>query len=326
VRQWARRGSRPRQPADQRYESAYPDAFRVMTEGQLRIGTFRPYATKVTVREAAALYGEHLNGREQRGERMSRGHREIVVGLITNHVLHPERGVGNTKLAQLTKGRVTEFRDRLRDDGVSVQITRKAIGTLSRVLDHAISKDMLAANAARDVEVIGTRNDRVTKVIPPSKEHFRALLSAADPDLKLKMLFAGTVGPRASEQWAIRWRHIDFSAEAVTIETRVDKFGQEDTTKSEAGVRTIPLGSGVVRALKEWRLRSAFSRDDELVFPKADGCFVEHTGFYKYAFKPVCRRVGVAGLGWHALRHFAISMSGCRQRQCRRSPATRRSR
>jgi hypothetical protein len=69
----------------------------------------------------------------------------------------------------------------------------------------------------------------------------------------------------------------------VTIETRVDKFGQEDTTKSEAGVRTIPLGSGVVRALKEWRLRSAFSRDDELVFPKADGCFVEHTGFYKYA-------------------------------------------
>src|SRR4051794_23382243 len=80
------------------------DAFRVEVEGQVRSGTFRADARTVTVSDAAMLYGEHLKGREQRGEQMTRAHREVVDGLITNHVLHPKRGVASVKLAQLTKG------------------------------------------------------------------------------------------------------------------------------------------------------------------------------------------------------------------------------
>ena len=36
---------------------------------------------------------------------------------------------------------------------------------------------------------------------------------------------------------ALRWRHLDLAGAEATIETRVDAYGEEDTTKTEAVVR-----------------------------------------------------------------------------------------
>ena len=81
----------------------------------------------------------------------------------------------------------------------------------------------------------GTKARKKTK--PPSKEAVAALLAEADDDLRLVIMFAAATAARAGEQWALRWRHLDLAGAEVTIETRVDVYGEEDTTKTEAVVR-----------------------------------------------------------------------------------------
>lgn len=124
----------------------------------------------------------------------------------------------------------------------------------------------MAINAAHGVRVIGRREEGSKKIKPPSKEAVAALLAEADDDLRLIVMFAAATGLRASELWALRWRHLDLTRREVTIETRVDCYRQEDTTKTAAGVRQIPLGADLVIALKAWRLRSRYSQDADLVF------------------------------------------------------------
>jgi integrase len=238
---------------------------------------------------------------------MTRHHLETVEGLIRKHVLDPDRGVGGMKLAHLTASKVEEFRDRLRRGGVSVPMTRKALQALARVLGHAVRRDLIAFNAARGIKVIARRDQGSKKIMPPSKPALGALLDHADEDTRMIVLFAAASGLRAGELWALRWRHIDFTAGEVTVETRVDRFKSEDTTKTEAGVRAVPIGLAVTVALKAWRLRSRFSKPEDLVFPNSRGGYVNHDNFAHRVYRPLCRKAGVAGINWHSLRHFAVS-------------------
>jgi integrase len=72
-------------------------------------------------------------------------------------------------------------------------------------------------------------------------------------------------------------------------------------------MRTVPLAAEIVTMLKEWRLASRFSRDEDLIFPNRKGGYEGHDNLMKRGFVPACRRAGVKRVTWHALRHFAIS-------------------
>ena len=48
------------------------------------------------------------------------------------------------------------------------------------------------------------------------------------------------------------------------METRVDAHNDEDSPKSKAGFRTVPLGEAVLRLLREWKLRSKWSNAEDL--------------------------------------------------------------
>ena len=93
----------------------------------------------------------------------------------------------------------------------------------------------------------------------------------------------------------------------LTVETRVDAYGVEDMTKTVAGMRTIPLGITVMAELKAWRLRSSFSKPDDLIFPSRRGHYENHVNMVKRRLKPLFAKAAVEPFNWHALRHFAIS-------------------
>lgn len=310
-------GNRQRRQFSSKREAT---AERVKIESQLRAGTFRPDASKVTVREACDAFLDHCRGRRDRGERMTRRNYAVLDGHCRNHILHPERGVGSAKLGQFTARAVGEFRDRLRDAGISVPTTRKIIGTLHNVLQHAIGQDLIAVNAAHGIKVIGRRDEGSKKIVPPTKEALRALIEVADPDFRVQLIVAAATGLRAGEHHALRWRHVDLEAGEITVDTRVDAYGEEDTTKTAAGVRTVPLGHDVAKALKAWKLRSKFSKSDHLVFPNRRGGFQCHDNVVKRRFKPLFNKLATLHdqdpaqhppaperFNWHALRHFAVS-------------------
>jgi hypothetical protein len=57
--------------------------------------------------------------------------------------------------------------------GLSIATTRKILAMLQVMLAYAISLDLIAFNAARDVEVIGRRDEGMQRIEPPSKEVMR---------------------------------------------------------------------------------------------------------------------------------------------------------
>ncbi|TIV49109.1 MAG: site-specific integrase, partial [Mesorhizobium sp.] len=125
-------------------------------------------------------------------------------------------------------------------------------------------------------------------------------------DIELRVKFAASTGLRASEQWALRWRDLDIKKRTVTVETRVDAFGDFDTTKSDAGKRTVPLSKALTDELADRRKKTK-AGDDDFVFPDSAGGFTRHTLFVKRRWYPLVAKAEVKDIGWHALRHFAVS-------------------
>jgi integrase len=232
----------------------------------------------------------------------------VYWGHINNHILHPENGIGSWKLAQLTARAISEFRDRIRTAGVTVPTARKVLSTLHGVLEYAVSQDCVATNPARGIRVIGPRGEGSERIVPPSKEDVRAIIDAAGEDLRLMLIFAASTGVRAGEQWATRWRDVDLHKCELRIRRRVDAYGEEGTPKSAAGVRTVPLSAQLVSKLKAWKVRSKFSKYEDLIFANRRGGHLGHDNLIKRQFLPLFNVThGVKRFNWHGFRHFAIS-------------------
>ena len=133
------------------------DDFRIEMEGKLRSSNYRTFAASITVKQAADLFLQYCEGRMKRRERMTRHNYKGYEGHVRNYICpdparhsqskRPVRlipfdaGLGENKLAQLTAGAVGNFRDDLRNAGVSVLTTRKVLGTLKLILQYAISRE-----------------------------------------------------------------------------------------------------------------------------------------------------------------------------------------
>jgi integrase len=190
------------------------------------------------------------------------------------------------------------------------------------MLEYAISQDLIATNPARSVRVIGRRDEGSRKVVAPPKETIRLVLSMADQDFRVTILFAVRTGVRAGELHAVRWRNIDLEKGEVRISSRADCWGNEDGqgAKTAAGNRTIPLSESFVSELKTWRLRTRFPGDDDLVFPNTKGSYWHHCSMMERKWRPLLKKLFDAYAqdptlmseqpvytNWHSLRHFAIS-------------------
>ena len=296
------------------------DTFRIQVESQMQAGTYRPDADRVSVKELCSSFAEYCKGRNQRDERMTRKMLAVYQGHINNYILHPDYGLGSRKLSQLTARSVSDFRDRLRNSGVTVPTTRKILATLHSALEYAISQDWVATNAAHRIRVLGPRNEGSKKIISPSKADMRLVLNAANEDLRLAIVFAAFTGARAGEQWAVRCRDVDLGSRTLTISLRVDAYGEEGPPKSVAGVRTVPISGPLAAKLKAWKLKSTFKKPDDLIFPNKKGSHTSHDNLVKRHFGPLFDKLEAEyrddpvnapppprRFNWHGLRHFAVS-------------------
>ena len=296
-----KKGERHKEQFSKRREA---DAKRVEVESQISKGAFRAEAATKTVKDAIDAYVKHLERRHGKGEAVTTMYLRNTKGQLRTHV-EPE--LGGTKLAELTARATNDLVDTLKDNGVGLPTIRRVVGALSRILQFAIGQDWLATNAAKGVRVIGKRGEGSEKVVPPSKKVLAAILAKADDDMKRRIQFAAATGLRASEQWALRWRHVDLKANAITVEERVDAFGEFDVTKTDVGKRSVPLSKVMAANLREWKAASSHSGDDDFVFPDSKGGFTRHTNFTRRDWKPLIAKAEVEDIGWHSLRHFAVS-------------------
>ena len=134
-----------------------------------------------------------------------------------------------------------------------------------------------------------------------------AILDAADEEFRIMLLFAASTGVRAGDQWALRWKDIDFDAGELRVMRRVDRYRADGPPKTAAGICSIPLSTMLINTLREWKLKTRFKETEDLLFRNEQGRHVPHDNLAKRRFKPTLQKAGAVGTTWHSLCHSAIS-------------------
>ncbi|TMU86567.1 tyrosine-type recombinase/integrase [Brucella haematophila] len=306
-----RLGKRHREQFTKKREAEARLAELIATTGS---ATYKEEAKKTTVADVCDDFYKAMELRHKRGEkvvqsylRTTKQHFDNWINPTDESSISFENGIGEKTLAELTTADVIKFRDDMRNAGAGIVTTRRVLGTLSRTLKHGIETNKVGVNVAKGVRVIGKRDEGSERVTPPSKMALAAILNLAKAPIDLRIRFAAATGLRASEQWALRWTHIDMENGHVSVETRVDAYGEFDTTKSGAGRRTVPIGKAMIDQLKAWKATSKHNGFDDFVFTDSRGGFIRHTNFMKRDWKPLIAKTNAPDIGWHALRHYAIS-------------------
>jgi integrase len=298
-------GSRRRETYATKKEA---DAAHLKARTAVNAGTHTAAAASITVADAATRWIDHCVGR---------GLEPSTVAAYRQHVaLHINPYLGGVRLASLSIPMVPDFQDRLRADGRSAPMVRKARIALGAILKHAQKRGLVGQNIVR---ALGRDDDHVTDraaarpslqagVDIPTPAEIRAI-AATLPGRRYHalLLTAFFAGLRASELRGLRWCDVDLKRGEITVRQRADRFGRLGPPKSKAGTRSIPLLPMVVAVLREHKLATPANALD-LVFPNSKGN-VDHLNTIVEGWQAA----QVAGLGaakysgLHSIRHFYAS-------------------
>lgn len=126
-------------------------------------------------------------------------------------------------------------------------------------------------------------------------------------------IFEVDTGVRDGELFPLTWNDIDFEKGYVQInktlihvKDRENKSSNayvlkvQDSTKTKAGIRKIPLTKRCLHMLKEMKLKNGSK--SELVFPSKNGSFINPRNFLR-CFKTICEKTGLRDFNCHTLRH-----------------------
>jgi integrase len=105
------------------------------------------------------------------------------------------------------------------------------------------------------------------------------------------------------------WDSVDLQGRRVFVEHQAAHQGDEDTTKSENALRTVPLPAYLIPELKRWKLACP-PTERGLVFPggpDANGVRgpIEADVLLRNILRRALRRAGLPPLRFHDMRHLA---------------------
>ncbi|WP_411905991.1 tyrosine-type recombinase/integrase [Rhizobium mayense] len=299
------------------------DQFAATATVEVREGVHVADSASVTVEKAGQFW---IRSGEAAGlERSTINQRKSH---LENHIVPM---IGQVLLSKLTVPAVRDFEDRMRKEGRSAAMVKKVLTSLGSILADAGERGLAMRNPVRDIR--GSRKGRDRRQEKrqkgrlevgadiPTREEIKALVAALDDHWRPLLVTAIFTGMRSSELRGLRWQDVDLKRGQISVNQRADQFKEIGPTKSEAGVRTIPVPPPVVNALKAHRLKQA--NKAELVFANPDGEPRSHTNIVNKGLIPAMIRAGVVietgkdekgapilkakYTGLHALRHFYAS-------------------
>jgi len=279
------------------------------------------------LREARAVRGEILSKRAK-GERVFRPARLTFEEVMrqwedsgTSHLrprtldlyqVHlrrkPVKRWWRRQIASLDVDDAARLVGELRREGLSASTVRGVLVAVSGPLNAAVRRGHIAANPIKALE----RHERPTIERGPkrvlSAEETERILRAATSRWKLLIGFALTTGVRQGEQLGLRWSDLDLTAGVVHVRRQLDRDGSLSPLKTPAANRDIPLPESLVMRLKEHRLASGHSLDEDFVFVTTNGKSLGHRNVSRQYDRLVERtKIAAPKPTWHNLRDTYIA-------------------
>lgn len=194
-------------------------------------------------------------------------------------------------------------------------LVSKVYGFIKRVLSYAFARGYINKDIAPLIVKAKCRKKSKAESNrkPYTDNEIKKILDAAKPNTRLYAFIniALYTGMRPAEIRALRWSDIDWQNEEIHVNGAVkreyaDLSGSSYTehvgsTKSESGIRVIPLADSAAQALRNWRSESQsdpVGGTSEFIFYSADGSAMNEN-----QFNSLWRRF-ISSHGWSGKGYF----------------------
>jgi integrase len=305
------------------------DAWEDATKVAVRDGTHVAASASVTVAEAGRLWIKTAEAAELERATIEQYLQHLRLHIVGDGASKEDqqrhRGlfIGHLKLSEVNPPTIRAYEDRLREAGRSKTLTRYVVRSLGTLFADAQERGLIGRNPVRELRVRRRRRRKGQQDRPngkpqvgidiPTPGEVRQVLAAASGRWRPLLLVATFAGLRSSELRGLRWSDVDLGLGEIHVRQRADRYNQIGSPKSDAGERTIPVGAGVVRELREWKLKCP-KGELGLVFPNGSGKVESHPNIIQRGLIPIMIAAGVTKdgeakyTGLHALRHFFASL------------------
>lgn len=206
---------------------------------------------------------------------------------------------GTTSLDRINPPRLREYIAHLASQGLAPGSVTRAFAPIRAMFATAYEDGMLRSNPASGVRVVvkDTRPKTPKWLTAAQTKRLIAETPASQADL---VYFLAATGCRIGEALNAHWADLGHDEHGVIL--TITK------SKTDAGLRTIPLSPDTAQRLTKRRATSCFASEGDLIFPSVDGSAIDQHNWRQRVFKPAAERAGVPWATPHKLRHGNASL------------------
>ena len=273
------------------------------------------------VKPSSRTLGEYALEWLPRRERTGRGLKATTLSGYSRYIeadIEPS-ALGEMKLTDIRRYHVAAFVTELTETGRGPVTVRRILTLLGTIFASAVKDELIAVNPALGADKPALNEGPVKVWEPDDVRTF--LMRCSQHRLGALFEIAVLTGLRRGEITGLRWSDVDLATRKVTVRrSRVSVRGhvlEQATTKTKAGLRTVPLSDAAVGALLSWQLRQVEEAEaaqeawetDGHVFTMEDGRPLDPS-YVTRTFQQLRKGPGgeLPPLTFHGLRHSAVSL------------------
>jgi integrase len=226
---------------------------------------------------------------------------------------------GKRKIGSVTVDDIAKLIRDLEKDGKSASTISNHLKPLSDSLAFAVRRRYISSSPYGAL----TKDDRPARQQKSephewSDDEIAALIDAAErmakqrdarQDYSLLIRTALYTGLRQGELLGLTWADVDFENAELHVRRQWLRNGTYGPPKTDAGIRRVPLSQDMVKRLREWKVRSRHSADEQPVFAGRDGRPLGHRNLSRRGFEKARDLAGIEGVTFHDMRDaFASRM------------------
>ena len=240
-----------------------------------------------------------------------------------NHIKDDE--IGRKMLRKVTPDELQMYFNRKRSV-LSLSSLKKIKEVLLPCFEHAMKSDYIVRNPLDGVRLPTNKNvnydEEEEKVQLYTDEEIGKILEISKTEYLMKnakryryapmFVFILNTGLRIGECVAVKWSDIDFGSKMLTVRhgatvykdrTTNTKVQVISTTKTDKGVRCVPLNNTALKMLMEMKYRNQrLGLVCDYCFPSYK-CRDLNIRSAQDTFRSICEDIGVEHKGLHSLRH-----------------------
>ncbi|MCL2198157.1 MAG: site-specific integrase [Defluviitaleaceae bacterium] len=221
--------------------------------------------------------------------------REMYSIIIKNYIVAT---IGSVKLKDVKTAHLQKI---VNENSEKSWIVKKFKITVTQIFEQAINNDILFKNPAKGLVLPVTKTKHIKRALTECEQD-KILSLSLDIKTKCYVLLLLFTGMRKSEALAITKNDINFDNMTISVNKNlvfmVNKSIVKDTTKTEAGIRTIPI----LEPLKETLLTYTKSCKSEFLFTTTKGDTFTDTA-YRRMWAKFEKAIGTRELTAHIFRH-----------------------